>query len=141
MIQFGTIKLCKTLKNYFGQFVWIEKIFLKRVTIIVASHFMKRRLKTDSDETDTSYVTQYILASILVFIIILRYDRTIKEPGLLCVLVTQPKRKCSYVTDIITIDDFYHIAIESNHSLISVMEKRENGSKKHEKHYIAFTVR
>ena len=25
MIQFGTIKFCRTLKNYFGQFVWIEK--------------------------------------------------------------------------------------------------------------------
>ena len=25
MIQFGTIKLCRTFKNYFGQFVWIEK--------------------------------------------------------------------------------------------------------------------
>ena len=25
MIQFGTIKVCRTFKNYFGQFVWIEK--------------------------------------------------------------------------------------------------------------------
>ena len=25
MIQFGTIKFRSTLKNYFGQFVWIEK--------------------------------------------------------------------------------------------------------------------
>ena len=25
MSQFGTIKLCRTFKNYFGQFVWIEK--------------------------------------------------------------------------------------------------------------------
>ena len=25
MIQFGTIKLRRTIKNYFGQFVWIEK--------------------------------------------------------------------------------------------------------------------
>ena len=25
MIQFGTIKFCRTFKNYFGQFVWIEK--------------------------------------------------------------------------------------------------------------------
>ena len=24
-IQFGTIKFCRTFKNYFGQFVWIEK--------------------------------------------------------------------------------------------------------------------
>ena len=44
MIQFGTIKFCRTHKNYFGQFVWIEKI-IKKVTIIVAVRFMKRRLK------------------------------------------------------------------------------------------------
>ena len=25
MIQFGTIKFRKTFKNYYGQFVWIEK--------------------------------------------------------------------------------------------------------------------
>ena len=25
MIQFGTIKFCRTFKNYFDQFVWIEK--------------------------------------------------------------------------------------------------------------------
>ena len=25
MIQFGSIKFCRTFKNYFGQFVWIEK--------------------------------------------------------------------------------------------------------------------
>ena len=24
--QFGTINFCRTFKNYFGQFVWIEKI-------------------------------------------------------------------------------------------------------------------
>ena len=42
MVQFNTIIFCRTFKNYFGQFVWIEK---KRVTIIVAFHFMKRRLK------------------------------------------------------------------------------------------------
>ena len=41
MIQFGTIKFRRTFKNYFGQFVWIEK----KVTIIVAFDFMKRRLK------------------------------------------------------------------------------------------------
>ena len=40
-MQFDTIIFCRTFKNYFGQFVWIEK---KRVTIIVAFHFMKRRL-------------------------------------------------------------------------------------------------
>ena len=47
LIQFarpnGAIIFCRTFKNYFGQFVWIEK---KRIaTIIVAFHFMKRRLK------------------------------------------------------------------------------------------------
>ena len=42
MVQIDTIIFCRTFKNYFGQFVWIEK---KRVTIIVAFHFMKRRLK------------------------------------------------------------------------------------------------
>ena len=41
MVQFDTIIFCRTFKNYFGQFVWIEK----NVTIIVAFHFMKRRLK------------------------------------------------------------------------------------------------
>ena len=41
MVQFDIIIFCKTFKNYFGQFVWIEK----KVTIIVAFHFMKRRLK------------------------------------------------------------------------------------------------
>ena len=44
MVQFDTIIFCRTFKNYFGQFVWIEK---KRVTIIVAFHFMKRRLKNN----------------------------------------------------------------------------------------------
>ena len=42
MVQFGAILFCRTFKNYFNQFVWIEK---KEVTIIVAFHFMKRRLK------------------------------------------------------------------------------------------------
>ena len=41
IVQFDTIIFCRTFKNYFGQFVWIEK----KVTIIVAFHFMKRRLK------------------------------------------------------------------------------------------------
>ena len=40
-MQFGAIIFCRTFKNYFGQFVWIEK----KATIIVAFHFMKRRLK------------------------------------------------------------------------------------------------
>ena len=41
MVQFDTIIFGRTFKNYFGQFVWIEK----KVTIIVALNFMKRRLK------------------------------------------------------------------------------------------------
>ena len=49
MVQFDTIIFCRTFKNYFGQFVWIEKKKKKRkVTIIVAFHFMKRRLKKKS---------------------------------------------------------------------------------------------
>ena len=44
MVLFDTIKICRTFKNYFGQFVWIEKK-KRKVTIIVAFHFMKRRLK------------------------------------------------------------------------------------------------
>ena len=47
MVQFGAIIFCRTFKNYFGQFVWIEKK-RKKITIIVAFHFMKRRLKTFS---------------------------------------------------------------------------------------------
>ena len=44
IVQFGAIIFCRTFKNYFGQFVWIEK--KRKATIIVAFHFMKRRLKT-----------------------------------------------------------------------------------------------
>ena len=33
MIQFGTIKNCRTFKNYFGQFVWIEKKYNSRVSL------------------------------------------------------------------------------------------------------------
>ena len=40
MVQFDTLKFRRTLWNYCGQFMWIEK-----VPIIVAFHFMKRRLK------------------------------------------------------------------------------------------------
>ena len=42
IVQFGAIIFRRTFKNYFGQFVWIEK----KATIIVAFHFMKRRLKS-----------------------------------------------------------------------------------------------
>ena len=41
MLQFYTMKFRRTFKNYFGQFVWIEKKMKKIVTIIVAFHFMK----------------------------------------------------------------------------------------------------
>ena len=50
MVQFGAIIFCRTFKNYFGQFAWIEK---KRFTIIVAFHFMKRRLKTQTSKGDS----------------------------------------------------------------------------------------
>ena len=43
IVQFGAIMFCRTFKNYFGQFVWIEK----QATIIVAFHFMKPRLKME----------------------------------------------------------------------------------------------
>ena len=55
MVLFDTIIFCRTFKNYFGQFVWIEK---KRVTIIVAFHFMKRRLKIKSSIDHPSFSTQ-----------------------------------------------------------------------------------
>ena len=42
MVHFGTVKFRETFKNYFGQFVWIGN----KVTIIIAFHFMKRRLKS-----------------------------------------------------------------------------------------------
>ena len=44
IVQFGAIIFCRTFKNYFGQFVWIEK----KATIIVAFHFLKRRLKNNT---------------------------------------------------------------------------------------------
>ena len=56
MIQFGTIKFRRTFKNYFGQFVWIEKKF--KVTIIVAFHFMKRRLKIAPLKSGPSFPLQ-----------------------------------------------------------------------------------
>ena len=44
IVQFGAIIFCRTFKNYFGQFVWIEK--KRKATLIVAFHFIKRRLET-----------------------------------------------------------------------------------------------
>ena len=41
MVQFDNLKYRRTFKNYFGQFVRIEK----KVTSIVAFHFMKHGLK------------------------------------------------------------------------------------------------
>ena len=49
MVQFETIKFCRIM-NYFGQFVWIEK-----ATIIVAFHFMKRRLKLIRSKGGSSF--------------------------------------------------------------------------------------
>ena len=60
--QFDTIIFCRTFKNYFGQFVWIEK----RVTIIVAFHFMKRRLKT-SLAFDSSLFRKRNAGSVFIF--------------------------------------------------------------------------
>ena len=56
MVQFDTIIFCRTFKNYSGQFVWIEK---KRVTIIVAFHFMKRRLKKKTFVTKIFEIWKY----------------------------------------------------------------------------------
>ena len=50
MVQFDTIIFCRTFKKYFGQFVCIEK----KVTIIVAFHFMKRRLMTTRSQREKS---------------------------------------------------------------------------------------
>ena len=57
MIQFGTIKFRRTFKNYFGQFMWIEKKI--KVTIVVAFHFMKRRLKNQFDLNITKILLYY----------------------------------------------------------------------------------
>ena len=61
IVHFGPIIFCRTFKNYFGQFVWIEKKKKKRkVTIIVAFHFMKRRLKTESiniSKTNSTWIS------------------------------------------------------------------------------------
>ena len=43
IVHFGPIIFCRTFKNYFGQCGLKKK---RKVTIIVAFHFMKRRLKT-----------------------------------------------------------------------------------------------
>ena len=46
MVQFGAIIICWTFKNYFGQFVWIER--KQNATKTAAFHFMKHRLKTQA---------------------------------------------------------------------------------------------
>ena len=43
IVKFGAIIFCRTFKNYFDQFVRIEK--KRKATIIIAFHFIKRRLK------------------------------------------------------------------------------------------------
>ena len=57
IVQFDTIIFGRTFKNYFGQFVWIEK---KRVTILVAFHFMKRRLKTERTKTSLFKIVIFV---------------------------------------------------------------------------------
>ena len=54
IVQFGAIIFCRTFKNYFGQFVWIEK--KRKATTIVAFHFMKRRLKKLTKSHDYSRI-------------------------------------------------------------------------------------
>ena len=50
MIQFGTIKFCRTFKNYFGQFVWIEK---KRKKSRYNSRVSTHEAPTKNDFTKT----------------------------------------------------------------------------------------
>ena len=47
IVQFGAIIFCRTFKNYFGQFVWIEKSHYN-------SRFMKRRIKIEM-QTNASF--------------------------------------------------------------------------------------
>ena len=61
MVQFGAIIFCRTLKNYFGQFVWIEKK-RKKVPMIVAFHFMKRRLKKFNSSQNLTEIEKYLTA-------------------------------------------------------------------------------
>ena len=56
MSQFGTIKLCRTFKN-----ILVSSCGLKKVTIIVAFHFVKRRLKMHrSTICDNRYIAQIL---------------------------------------------------------------------------------
>ena len=59
IVQFGAITFCRTCKNYFGQFVRIEK--KRKATIIVAFHFIKRRLKTQPERVRYLEKTQTYL--------------------------------------------------------------------------------
>ena len=63
MVQFDTIIFCRTFKNYFGQFVWIEK----KVTIIVAFHFMKRRLKMSSARCFFAFLNLIMILACFIF--------------------------------------------------------------------------
>ena len=77
LVQFarsnGAIIFCRTFKNYFGQFVRIEK----KVTIIVAFHFMKRRLKIRERLISTIACSKFALTK--VFNIYLYSQTWIKE--------------------------------------------------------------
>ena len=66
MVQFGAIKICRTFQNYFGQFTWIKKK-KERVTIIVAFHFMKRRLKNQTSSEITLVTDLFANASVYHF--------------------------------------------------------------------------
>ena len=65
IVQFGAIIFCRTFKNYFGQFVWIEK--KRKATIIVAFHFMKRRLKISMKFTQRRSRASQTLAQVANF--------------------------------------------------------------------------
>ena len=59
LVQFDTPYYFVELLNYFGLFVWIEK----KVIIIVAFHFMKRRLKSWVERVDRNLQSERIHVS------------------------------------------------------------------------------
>ena len=54
MIQFETIKFCRTFKNYFGQFVWIEK-----------SHYSSRVSLHEAPTKNETLKTIYLVKTML----------------------------------------------------------------------------